>query len=325
MQVSPTLVHSRPIEGPTAWVQRDFQNPAVWDYHLTPETIGELDRAITAIRAGGKQLGSLTAADFDLPSFREPAETLRAELGAGRGFVVVKGLPIARYTEDEAAMAYWGLGAFLGRPLPQNVQGERLYAVRDEGYQIARDWGTVGVRFSKTTEGLNFHTDSAPALMGNTPDVVGLLALQVAKSGGASALVSATSVHNVMLAERPDLLARLYQPYHFDRRAELRTGESSTLVAPVFRYADSLQVRYFRFYIPQGHEIAGAPLTDADVAPLDFLDKVMNRSELQVTFEMQPGDMQFVSNTFVLHSRTRFEDHAGPERRRHLKRLWLQF
>jgi len=282
----------------------------------------ELDRAIRIINDQGKELASLMAEDFPLPSFAEDAARLRHELRRGRGFVMVKGLPIEKYTDREAAMIYWGIGAHLGTTLPQNVKGERLYSVRDEGQSIAKEYGTVGVRFSKTTEPLYFHTDSAPALMGNTPDVVGLLALRVAKTGGESVLVSANSVHNIILRERPDHLARLYRCFHFDRRAELRPGESITLFAPIFTYADSLAVRYFRFYIPKGHEMVGVPLTEADVAALDFLDAVMSREELHVHFSMKPGDMQFVNNTFVLHSRTAYEDHPEPDRRRHLMRLW---
>ncbi len=324
MRISRTPVHKTPITGPGAWQRSDFPSLAAQSYYLTPATLDEFHGAIQVIRNQGKDLSSLTAEDFPAVSFAEDAAGLRDELQRGSGFVVIKGLPIERYTDEEATFIYWGIGAFLGTTLPQNVKGDRVYSVRDEGYKIEKDYGAVGVRFSKTTEGLHFHTDSAPVLMGNTPDIVGLLALRVAKSGGASALVSAPSVHNILLRERPDYLARLYDDYHFDRRAELRPGEPSTLLAPIFTYDGSLRVRYFRFYIPKGHELANVPLSAADIEPLDFLESVMNREELQVTFEMERGDMQFVNNTFILHSRTAFEDYPESQRRRHLIRLWLK-
>ncbi len=324
MTIPETPVHDAPISGPGAWRCPDFPSTKAWSYFLSSAVLEELGRAIRIINDRGKELAALLAEDFPLPSFAEDAARLRRELRRGRGFMMVKGLPIEKYDDREAAMIYWGMGAHLGTTLPQNVKGERLYSVRDEGQSIAKEYGTVGVRFSKTTEPLYFHTDSAPALMGNTPDVVGLLALRVAKTGGESVLVSANSVHNLILRERPDYLARLYRCFHFDRRAELRPGESMTLFAPIFTYADSLAVRYFRFYIPKGHEMVGVALTEADVAALDFLDAVMSREELHVHFSMEPGDMQFVNNTFVLHSRTAYEDHPEPERRRHLMRLWLK-
>lgn len=322
-KIAPTPVHRGEIRGPGSWKRPDFPIESRWR-RLRPDTIEELDRAIEGVRRAGKQLDTVTAQDFPLPSVAADAANLRRELRAGSGFVIVKGLPIDRYTPEEASIIYWGIGAQLGTTLPQNVKGERLYSVRDEGYSIEKQWGTVGVRFSKTTEGLHFHTDSAPALMGNTPDVVALFALEVAKRGGESALVSAQTVHNILLRERPDYLERLYRPYHHDRRAELRPGEAPTLLAPVFTWDGELSVRYFRFYIPKGHEVAGEPLAPEDVAPLDYMESVMNREELQVHFSMERGDMQFVNNAFILHSRTAFEDHPEPERRRHLMRLWLR-
>jgi alpha-ketoglutarate-dependent taurine dioxygenase len=120
-------------------------------------------------------------------------------------------------------------------------------------------------------------------------------------------------------------LKRLYEPYYFDRRAELRPGERPTLLAPVFTWGDALSIRYFRFNLMKGHETAGAPLSEADIEAIDFLESVFRREELAVRFQMERGDMQFVNNRFVLHSRTAFEDHAEPDRRRNFLRLWMRY
>ena len=37
----------------------------------------------------------------------------------------------------------------------------------------------------------------------------------------------------------------------------------------------------------------------------------------------QPGEIQFLNNHVIFHSRTAYEDHPEPERRRLLHRLWL--
>ncbi len=323
-KIAPTPVHDAAISGAGAWKRADFRGPEDWTYRFSSQTVEEMNAAIHAFRRKGIGLDALTPADFPLPSFDADAVRLREELLDGRGFVLLRGLPIERHSDEEATLLYWGLGTHLGSPLPQNVRKDRVYHVRDEGYNIERDYGTVGVRFSKTTEGVSFHTDSAPALMGSTPDAIGLLALQVAKSGGESKLVSACTLHNILREERPDCLARLYRTYHFDRRAEIRPGEPQTLKAPIFTYEDALVIRYFRFYIPKGHDLAGAPLAAEDIEAMDYLESITGREELQVCFDMQRGDIQLVSNNFVLHSRTPFEDHPEPERKRHLVRLWLK-
>jgi alpha-ketoglutarate-dependent taurine dioxygenase len=197
--------------------------------------------------------------------------------------------------------------------------------VRDEGYNFQRDYGAAGVRISKTSSAIDFHTDSSAAYAGYTPDIVALLGLRAARLGGASAIVSAQTVHNILRQERPDLLPRLYEPYYFDRRAELRPGESPTLLSPVFTFDQALSMRYFRFNLVRGHETAAVPLTEADLEPLDYMESVCRRPELSVKFDMERGDMQFVNNRFVMHSRTAFEDRPEPELRRDMLRLWMRY
>ncbi len=209
-----TPVHEEIISDPGAWQRSDFRDESQWIYPFNPATLRELDSA-------------LQDEPFRLPSFQQDLGKIRNELIRGRGFLLLRGIAVDNYTANELDHLYWGIGSLLGRPLPQNIKGDRLYSVRDEGANLSKDYGIAGVRFSKTTERLIFHTDSAPALMGNTPDVVGLFALQVAKSGGASAVVSAKTVHNVILRERPDYLQQLYSTFYFDRSVEWKPGESA--------------------------------------------------------------------------------------------------
>jgi alpha-ketoglutarate-dependent taurine dioxygenase len=320
-----TALHDLPIDGPGAWRGDDFPGPESWVCRLSAEVWSELDAAMRRVQQSGRLLHTLVRDDFAAPSFAALGESLRCELERGRGFVVIRGLPIERYTDEEAAILYWGIATSLGTPIPQNVKQEYLFAVRDEGYNFQRDYGAAGVRISRTASAIEFHTDSSAAYAGYTPDIVSLLALRTAKAGGRSALVSAQTLHNILRAEHPDYLRRLYEPYYFDRRAELRPGESATLSAPVFSFQDALAVRYFRFNLMRGHETAGVPLTEADLDPLAALEEIARRPELSVTFDMERGDMQFVNNRFVLHSRTAFEDYAEPDRRRYFLRLWMRY
>ncbi|MBI3695961.1 MAG: hypothetical protein HY238_14110, partial [Acidobacteria bacterium] len=124
MQIPPTPVHDAPLTGPGAWRRDDFSGPADWEYHLKPRTLDEIDAAVRRIGEQGKNISTITAAD---------ATRIRDELRVGRGFVVVKGLPLDRYSEEEACIIYCGIGALLGETMPQNVKGDRLYSVRDEG------------------------------------------------------------------------------------------------------------------------------------------------------------------------------------------------
>ncbi|MCC6367206.1 MAG: TauD/TfdA family dioxygenase [Bryobacterales bacterium] len=320
-----TPIHDAPFTGPGAWRGDQFSSAEEWTYTLSPRLLEELDASLRRIRAEGKLISHLSPADYSLPSFARDAERLRREVRSGRGFLVVRGLAADSYTPEEAAILYWGIAVHLGHPIPQNANDEYLFRVRDEGYDFHRQYGAKGVRISRTSSAIDFHTDSSAAYAGYTPDIVSLLALQVAKEGGETAIVSAQSVHNILREERPDCLRRLYEPFFFDRRAELRPGESPTISAPLFTYGDALAIRYFRFNLLKGHEAAGVPLTPHDLESLECLEQACRRDGLAVRFHMRRGDMQFVNNRFILHSRTAFEDHEEPARRRNFLRLWMRY
>jgi alpha-ketoglutarate-dependent taurine dioxygenase len=241
----------------------------------------------------------------------------RSALEGPRGFVVVVPGEPGRYSHRRLAAFYWLFGSALGRPLEQNVQGTLLYDVKDMGYDVR-----AGARFSVTNAESSFHTDSS--FVDTVTDYVGLLCLNEAKSGGLSQMVSGYSVRDELLARAPASWAELTRPFHVDRRGGVRPGEEPTARYPVFsEHPRGLLLRYLRFWIEAGHELAGVSLTPAQVAALDELDSVAEDPRLRVEFPLRPGDMFFANNRWLLHNRTAYEDHASPDRRRHLLRLWL--
>jgi alpha-ketoglutarate-dependent taurine dioxygenase len=254
--------------------------------------------------------------ELDAASFPAKSPAILDELRDGRGFVVLRGLKLQEFVQG---------CSHLGDIIPQTNSGEMFYSVRDEGVRLESDYGKPGVRTSKTNAGFQFHTDSPSRLAGHTPEFIALYVAQIAKSGGDSALMDANAVHDAIERERPDLLARLYQPYWTDRRAEVPAGGDAIVPAPVFsRGADGrLTVRYLRLYIVKGYEQRGEKLAGADLEALDFSESVMNRPGMAVMVPMERGDVQIVNNRFLLHSRTEFVDYAEPERKRHYIRIWL--
>ncbi len=137
---------------------------------------------------------------------------MRDEVLNGRGFLLMRGLPVERWSMREAATAYFGLGAHLGSARSQNAKGHVLGHVQDLGL----DAHDPNVRIYQTSARQTFHTNSC--------DIVALLCLKTARSGGLSALVSSTTIFNEMRRRRPDLLALLFEPIATDRRGEVADG-----------------------------------------------------------------------------------------------------
>jgi hypothetical protein len=238
---------------------------------------------------------------------------LTDEVISGRGFVLIKALPVERWTKREAALAFLGIGVHLGNLRMQNAEGHMLGHVKDLG----RSSVDPHARIYQTRERQTHHTDSC--------DVVGLLCLRAAKSGGLSNLVSSATIFNEIRRRRPDLLKVLLERIETDRRGEVPEGGKPYFSIPVFNWHEGLlSVIYQRQYIESARRFPGvAPLTPLQIEALDLLDELANDPELNLMMELQPGDMQFVHNHTILHDRTAFEDFPEPDRKRHLLRLWL--
>ena len=302
------MMLSSTIKDARAWTAANIDDPATWYFNL-PDVCRAAINDLYRDENGRVFLPSATRA-----ACAKSLAPVKDALENGRGFAIIESLP---FDAREVTAHYWIVGLALGSPFAQNVEGTMLYDVRDTGQDL-----TKGARFSVTNYESSFHTDNS--FGDDILDYVGLMCLQVAKSGGRSQIVSGYAAHNVLAHEHPNELATLQAPFHVDRRGGVRPGEAPTVQFPVLSNQDGLIVRYLRYWIEAGHEKIGQPLTLAQRNALDTLDRVLNRPELRVEFDLKPGDMYFINNRWTLHNRTAFEDHADPERRRHLVRLWLK-
>ncbi len=303
----------RPIvTGPSAWIGAELaRRPDEWTYQLTPDEIAEIEAATASVL--GRDIATIARKDFSLPTFGPVLDRLRDEVLNGRGFVLLRGLPVENRPIAESATAYWGIGTYFGNARSQNAKGHVLGHVRDLGLS-SKD---PNVRIYQTTERQNFHTDSC--------DIVALLCLQTAKSGGLSSLTSSMTVYNVMAERYPDLARCLFQPMPADRRGEVPEGKRPWFETPIYNdYQGLLSAIYAPHYVRSSQRFPEAPrLSAEDVAALDCFDALAEDAELRLDMAFRRGDMQFVHNHTVLHDRTAFEDWPEPERKRHLLRLWL--
>ena len=288
-----------------------------WIERLSETEVEELRRAVRQVenkesRTAASDI-SIAANDFPLPTLGPRLQGLLDEVLNGRGFVLIKGLPVNRWTRRQAALAFLVIGCHLGALRMQNAEGHLLGHVKDLG----RSSDDPRTRIYQTRERQTYHTDSC--------DVVGLLCLQPAILGGLSSLVSSTTIFNEMRRRRPDLLRVLLDPIETDRRGEVPEGSKPYFNIPVFNYHEGLvSAIYQRQYIESARRFPDVPpLTPLQVEALDLFDELANDPRLHLMMELEPGDIQFVHNHTILHDRTAFEDFPEPERKRHLLRLWL--
>jgi hypothetical protein len=310
-----SLIRTTPMTGPKAWRGADLANDPSWIVTLTDAERADLDRALTVARSSGRPLSDIDQAHFPLTVMRPRLAAGQAEMQDGRGFLVMRGLPVDRYSDDDVGLIFWGMGRYLGGPLYQNPAGDLLGHVYDHG----RTYGNIDVRGYETSAYLPYHTDAG--------DMVGLLCLRRSLEGGLSSIVSSVTVHNEILKSHPEYLGLLYNGFYYIRReAALTERGVSDRPIPVFGYRDGVvSCRYIRNQINAGAVKREVPLTTFERAALDFLDEQTRRADLRLDMDLQPGDIQLINNYTILHSRTGFVDGPEPHQKRHMLRLWLKF
>lgn len=298
---------SSEIRGASVWNAATFEQNNDWIQHFSEDDIAEIEAALAHQRALGKSLAALTVDDFPLPRLGVRLAGVADELEHGRGFLLLRGLPIERYSDADLDTIYYGLGLNLGLPVGQNPQGDLIGQVMSVG-----DPGDKNTRVYQTNLYLPYHTDPS--------DVVGLLCVRKAKAGGLSSLVSVHAVYNELLKRHPEYLGLFYKQWYYAHLGEDLPSATSLFAM----HEGKLNFRYLRQYIELGHDLRKHPLSQVEIEALDILDNIIQQPELRLDMMLEPGDIQLANNHLVLHSRTSFEDFDEPERRRKLLRLWLK-
>ena len=307
--------HHPLITSPDAWTGPAIQPDPGWTCRLDDTDIAEIDAALANLKHSGTRMPFASEA-FPLPRLKGKLDAILDEIENGRGFKLIRGIPRQRYSDEDCELIYWGITSYFGTPVSQNARGHLLGHVRDEGRVIS----DPNARAYQTNQRMDFHTDMLPI------DVLGLFCLRTAKSGGASKLTSAMTIHNVLNKERPDLLDALYGLFHLDWRGEEPQGEKPWFSLPMFSEcrgritARICSLVYYESAARFGEQYRPTALQRE---ALLAVQEIANRPELMLTMDFQEGDIQLINNHTMLHAREAYEDFPEPERQRHLLRMWI--
>jgi hypothetical protein len=300
-----------PVVDPAGWAPEALGNVSSWSYALSDDDIQELVGATRRARRHGIAPQDINQENFRLEGFARTLEDVRMELSNGRGIVMLQNFPVHQFDDLGRAIAYLGLGSYLGKTTSQNGEGHILGHVKDLG----GDYFDPVVRAYKTKAGMQFHTDSC--------DYVGLLCLRTARSGGESMVCSSVTVYNRMLERWPDLVEVLTQDFYRSRFGETNPGELPYYKHPMFSFHEG----YFcalgpGFTLEKAQALPGVPpFTAAQKEAIRRYRETAAECAADIPFT--PGDIQLLNNFVTLHARRGYEDWPEVADRRHLLRLWL--
>ncbi|TFK34848.1 hypothetical protein BDQ12DRAFT_737894 [Crucibulum laeve] len=301
------------ITGPIVWEGKDWTEENQWVYKLNASELQEINNALAHFKSLGKSIGYIGRDTFPLPSLGATLRRLAEELYSGRGFFVLRTIPVDNYSRADLAIVYTGISSHVGSARgKQDGTGAVLAHIKDLTISHAHERGGIG-NAAYTTDKQVFHTDVG--------DLIALIALQTAAEGGTSRISSSARVYNELAATRPDLIATLSEPWPLDTFG----GTPAYSTRPLLYHEDGRIIiqysrRHFTGYGQQKRNPYIPPITEAQAEALDAVHFLAERYSLALNF--QKGDIQYINSLGLLHARDAFKDDA--EHTRHLIRLWLR-
>jgi len=302
-------------ELPKAWLAADLAASTEWIQRLDTSAVTGIENALAHAKACGKSWLEMQAEDFPLNDAAATALQSAFDATQGRwGLCLVKGFPVERWTEEEAKLVFWGVGLHVGLARTQNKMSDVMTDVRDVGATYKSKDG----RGYNTNAKLDFHIDSG--------DVVALLTLQTAKSGGESKITSSIALRDEVARRRPDLIPVLQAPFYHSYQGTQAPGQPPYYTCPIV----GSHPEYFALRANRKNTVAAQRdfpdvprLTPEQTEALDLLEEILPDPRFCYSMWLERGDMQLLNNYVNLHSRTSFEDYEELAKKRHLLRLWL--
>jgi hypothetical protein len=306
------------INEASVWKSSVYADESSWIVHFTESQLAEIEQAARQVLASGQGPTSFRKSDFTLPTVASLLDDLLRTLHKGRGFVFLRGLDVTRYDIDTLKIIYWGICSYLGEGISQNAQGEAMSAVTDYGDSFeGNDPYRHNIRAHRTTTEIHPHTDSC--------DYVALLCVRPAKSGGESAVVSSLAIYNELMATHPEYLQPLRRGFFLDLVGKGTSGKQLSFHRiPVFSYfSGKMSARFNKRQIELGAEKSIEGLDTLSQKAINYVAELSLRDEFQLPMTFQAGDIQILNSRVTFHARKAFDDHAQPERKRLLLRVWL--
>ena len=303
------------IQDNAHWIGDDLGKDQRWLHRLSDAEISDLQAMASqlrdSVRGNPNALLTMDRDAFDLGCFAERLGSVYDGLKFEQGIALIRGLPSAQMDPIDVGIIYWAIGRHLGIATPNNPEGDMFGHITDLG-KTQLDPTTRGYQ---TRELMDYHCDQC--------DIVGLLCVRPAKSGGVSMVSSSVAMYNTLRARHPEFAEALTKPLCWSKMGEHAPGDLPYYTSAVFNFFDGqICTSFGPKHIEKGHALPETPdLTALQHDAIRMAEQIAHDQRYEMVLEQ--GDMQFVNNYVSLHSRSEYQDHDDPAKKRLLWRLWL--
>jgi len=292
----------QPITGPSVWTGEDLKKDPWWGHMLSLQDIYDLKQATEVAKKTAQWVlpgvpDIVAKENFPLgPVMLQKLDELRDQVENHKGLAMIRNMPVldSRFSEDDLAIMYLGLSAHIGHIVLQSSSGLRSVS-RGYGLPLGRVQaemtGETPKAGKQTNNHFRYHTDRC--------DVISLMSIRPAPSGGASRVCSAPAIYNALLERDPELADALTQP--IDRIWE---GENGFFRLPVMgmtpdgKFTTQISPSYVENAQFLDNTIKATP---TQIRALDAIEDI--GMELGAEFLMKPGMLYFLNNHQVYHGR----------------------
>ncbi|KAH7317544.1 hypothetical protein BKA65DRAFT_556955 [Rhexocercosporidium sp. MPI-PUGE-AT-0058] len=300
------------LQSPLVWDPSDFQDEESFVYTLDEDEVIEITDALDGFKSLQLEYWNAKKHNFLLPTLGPRLEDLSVELHRGRGFFTLRGLDPTTFSRIENIVIFLGLSSYIaGRIGRQSLDAEG----RMLNNPVIETYHPI-----YSTDALPFHSDVLT-------EVIALYCLSTAAAGGRSKISSSWKIYNELALTRPDILVALATD---DWVHNTQVSWHSKPERPSYKRAllhltvDGQIILNFSTHSLQGspphpRPAELPPLTARQLEALEVVEQLARKYTLVTTF--LPGDIRFMNNFAMLHSRDPYQNQNGPPR--HLLRLWL--
>jgi hypothetical protein len=306
-----TEIYKEQVVGKMAWRGSDFKSKSDIAINLSAKQVSALEEVLQ--RVAGIPIENITREQCGHPELDATLSATLDELMNGRGLVLVRGLPVEKHTVEESEKMFWIIGTHFGVAVSQNSFGMKMSRVQEE--RMAD--GSPATRGTKSRHELAMHSDEC--------DVLGLMCVRPAASGGETQIVSVPSIHNEILRTRPDLLPILYKGFPHHRRGEQPDDQPvvSPYDVPVFTNVNGVISGVIVYgSIMAGLHVLGRTPTPQEIEAMDYVQELAIKLQFEIKWDA--GEIMFCNNFAMFHARSDFINHDNPEKGRCILRHWIE-
>src|SRR5215469_3934196 len=267
-----------------AWRGADLRKDDI-TFDLTRQHAAALEELLDGFHEQGLGLGQILPEHCRHPALDADLAPVFDEIQEGRGIVIVRGIPVAGYSDDDVSAMFWALGAHFGRGVSQSARGDLLGLVRDE----TPPGQPENARGYTSRRELTLHVDLA--------QIVGLMCVRQSQSGGESQYASGLAIYDEIQAKRPDLMPVLRRGFPYHRRGE--QGATQPAITPydipVFSERDGrISVFMVREIFNAAFRELKRPFTPEEIDAIDTFRATAK--EIQFETRLEAGEATFLNN-----------------------------